>query len=84
MFALKYAMTQLKCCKKDKAGEAIKEVLVIEEVCMFFEHAACFQQQYKLLDTLFLTIEYSLIPKLIGRGSGSGKSVIHTVYAKHN
>ena len=35
MFALKYAMTQLKCCKKDKVGEAIKEVLVIEEVRMF-------------------------------------------------
>ena len=35
MFALKYAMTQLKCCKKDKVGKAIKEVLVIEEVRMF-------------------------------------------------
>ena len=35
MFALKYAMTQLKCCKKDKVGETIKEVLVIEEVSIF-------------------------------------------------
>ena len=34
MFALKYAMTQLKCCKKDKVGEALKDVLIIEEVCI--------------------------------------------------
>ena len=74
LFALKYAMTQLKCCK-DKVGEAIKEVLVIEKVC-FFKHAACFQQEYKLLVILFLSMEYSLIPKL-GGGGGSKKSLIH-------
>ena len=41
-FALQYAMTQLKCCRKDKVEETIKEVIVIKG--MFYDHNAAVVQ----------------------------------------